>query len=133
MKDLHLTKKDFKIEWFSGQGAGGQHRNKHQNCCRIPHLETGLMAVGQDYRERTRNQDVAFKRLVQKIIAHYTVEEERDKYKSDERIRTYHEPRNSVLDHASGHRQTYKEVVIDGDLEEMIEARRKAKLTEEIS
>ncbi len=133
MKDLHLTKKDFKIDWFNCSGAGGQHKNKHANACRITHIETGLTAVGQDFKERPRNQDVAFKRLVQKIIAHYTVEEERDKYKSDERIRTYHEPRNSVLDHASGHRQTYKEVVIDGDLEEMIEARRKAKLTEEIS
>lgn len=30
MQELHLTKKDFKIDWFSGQGAGGQHRNKHQ-------------------------------------------------------------------------------------------------------
>ena len=30
MKELHLTKKDFKITWFSGQGAGSQHRNKHQ-------------------------------------------------------------------------------------------------------
>ena len=125
MPELHLTKKDFKLEWFSGQGGGGQHRNKHQNCCRITHLETGLTAVGQDHRERTRNQADAFKRLAGKIIAHYTVQENREDYKSDERIRTYHEPRNQVLDHASGHRQTYKEVVIDGDLSEMIAARRR--------
>ena len=63
MDEIHLTKKDFKIEWFSGQGAGGQHRNKHQNCCRIVHLESGL-------------------------------------------------------------KLTYKEVVLDGDLSKMIEARR---------
>lgn len=131
MIELHLTKKDFKLEWFSGQGAGGQHRNKHQNCCRITHIETGLMAVGQDYRERSRNQDVAFRRLVQKLLAHYTVEKERDDYKSDERIRTYHEPRNQVLDHASGMRKTYKEVVTDANLGDLIEARRKEKLSDE--
>ena len=133
MKELHFTKKDFKIDWFSGQGAGGQHRNKHQNCCRITHLETGITAVGQESRERSTNQRVAFNRLVNRLIAHYTVEEDRDKYKSDERVRTYYEPRNDVLDHASGFRQTYKKVVVDGDLEDMIEARRKAKLTEEPS
>lgn len=132
MKELHLTKKDFKLDWFSGQGAGGQHRNKHQNCCRITHLETGITAVAQESRERTTNQRLAFERLVKKLIAHYTVEEDRDQYTSKERVRTYHEPRNDVLDHASGFRQTYKKVVLDGDLEDMIEARRKAKLTEEV-
>ena len=132
MKELHLTKKDFKIDWFSGQGAGGQHRNKHQNCCRITHIETGLSAVGQDHRERTRNQEVAFRRLVSKLVAHYNVEEDMDQYRSDERVRTYHEPRNIVTDHASGHTQTYKEVVIDGDLDEMIEERRKAMMEKQL-
>lgn len=131
MKELHLTKKDFKLEWFSGQGAGGQHRNKHQNCCRITHLETGITAVSQGSRERTTNQRLAFERLVKKILAHYTVKEDRDQNTSDERIRTYHEPRNDVIDHASGFRQTYKKVVLDGDLDDMVEARRKAKLTKE--
>jgi peptide chain release factor 1 len=46
--------REFKVEWFSGSGAGGQHRNKHQNCCRVRHLPTGLIrqAVG---RERHAN------------------------------------------------------------------------------
>lgn len=131
MNELHLTKKDFKLEWFSGQGAGGQHRNKHQNCCRITHLETGITAVSQESRERTTNQRLAFERLVKKIIAHYTVKEDRDQNISNERVRTYHEPRNDVIDHASGFRQTYKKVVLDGDLDDMVEARRKAKLTKE--
>jgi len=43
---IHLTKKDFKIDWYSRSGAGGQHRNKHQNCCRITHLATGLCEKG---------------------------------------------------------------------------------------
>jgi len=42
MEDIHYTKKDFKIDWYSGSGAGGQHRNKHQNCCRIIHIESGF-------------------------------------------------------------------------------------------
>jgi len=38
---------DFKIEWYSGTGAGGQHRNKHQNSCRITYLPTGQTATAQ--------------------------------------------------------------------------------------
>lgn len=53
------TKKDFHIDWFSGSGAGGQHRNKHQNCCRITHIETGLRAQGTESRSRATNQEVA--------------------------------------------------------------------------
>jgi peptide chain release factor 1 len=50
--------REFKVEWFSGSGAGGQHRNKHQNCCRVRHLPTGLIrqALG---RERHANLTVA--------------------------------------------------------------------------
>lgn len=45
---------DFRIDWFSGSGAGGQHRNKHQNCCRYTHLPTGTV-VKAEGRERTKN------------------------------------------------------------------------------
>lgn len=45
---------DFRIEWFSGSGAGGQHRNKHQNSCRVHHIPTGLCEARQG-RERVSN------------------------------------------------------------------------------
>ena len=63
-KVLTLTKKDFEISWYSGTGGGGQHRNKHQNCCRITHKETGIKAISQDYREREQNKKQAFLRLI---------------------------------------------------------------------
>lgn len=46
--------KDFRIEWFSGSGAGGQHRNKHQNSCRVHHIPTGVCEARQG-RERISN------------------------------------------------------------------------------
>jgi peptide chain release factor 1 len=59
-----ITKKDFKIEYFSGTGAGGQHRNKHQNCVRIHHPESGVVVTGQSNRERISNLREAFKNMV---------------------------------------------------------------------
>lgn len=61
---LSLTKKDFDVTWFSGKGAGGQHRNKHQNCCRIIHKPSGAMGIGQTERTRPANQKSAFNTLV---------------------------------------------------------------------
>lgn len=124
-KTFSATKKDFKLEWFSGTGAGGQHRNKHQNCCRITHIATGITVTGQQHRERQANLKSAFTRLASKLVALHQIELDREKYISNERVRTYHEPRNEVLDHASGLRLSYKEVVLDGNLGEMIEARHK--------
>lgn len=126
-KELHLTKKDFKIEWFSGQGAGGQHRNKHQNCCRITHLESGITVNGTESKSRVENQRVAFNKLAKLVIEWYNKQEHKDPEISNETIRNYHAVRNEVHDKASGHKQSYKEVVIDGDLSEMIEARKMAK------
>ena len=123
--ELHLTKKDFKLEWFSGTGKGGQHRNKHQNCCRITHLETGLRAQGTESRERPANQRAAFNRLVKLIFAYHAVTPERRT--TTEVIRNYHGVRNDVHDKASGLHQLYTEVVGKGDLSDMIEARRKVK------
>lgn len=127
MSELHLTKKDFKLEWYSGSGAGGQHRNKHQNCCRITHLESGLIARGTEARDRVTNQRVAFQRLAKEVIQWYYPDQETERRVSNgatDVIRTYHAVRNQVLDKASGKTLSYKEVVINGDIGTLIEARK---------
>ncbi len=125
MTELHLTKKDFKVEWFSGSGAGGQHRNKHQNCCRITHIESGLRAQATEHRERSANQRAAFTRLARLLIARYCHEGAPERYRATaELVRNYHGVRNEVHDKASGKRLPYRQVVVNGDLGELIEARR---------
>lgn len=58
-----ITKKDFDINFFSGTGAGGQHRNKHQNCVRMTHKESGTMSTGQSSRSRESNLKEAFRNI----------------------------------------------------------------------
>jgi protein subunit release factor A len=122
--EIHLTKKDFRIEWFSGTGAGGQYRNKHQNCCRITHIESGLSAIATD-RERTSNQRKAFQELAKRLLAMYQLEELSSKIPIvKEVIRNYNKERNEVHDKASGLKMPYVEVVEKNFLAPMIEARR---------
>lgn len=62
MKELlfSVTKKDLDISFFSGSGAGGQHRNKHKNCVRMKHRDSGTTATGQAHKERKANLKEAF-------------------------------------------------------------------------
>lgn len=54
---VQFNEKDFKIEWYSGTGSGGQHRNKHQNSCRITHLQSGIISTAQcRSRENSLNE-----------------------------------------------------------------------------
>ena len=126
MKELHLTKKDFKIDWYSGTGAGGQHRNKHQNCCRITHIESGLTANGTSNKSRVSNQRDAFLAVTEKIMTWYHKEHEVLKMDLTEVVRNYNMKNNVVHDRRSGFKQTYKEVVTDGDISDMMEERRKS-------
>ena len=59
-----VTEKDLEIEYFSGTGAGGQFRNRHQNCVRLKHKESGVLVTGQSNRERKHNRLEAFNNLV---------------------------------------------------------------------
>ena len=129
MKEIHLTKKDFRVDWFSGTGGGGQYRNKHQNCCRITHIETGLVATGQSHRERPSNQKEAFEKLARLVISYYAAPPEARRELTPT-IRNYHGCRNEVLDKASGFKQTYKEVVEKGDISKMVAARKKSVVKE---
>lgn len=128
-----LTRKDFRLEWFSGTGPGGQNRNKVQACCRITHIATGIQATCQDHRERSKNQKAAFKVLVERITP--WIEEQingkRPEYNPQtDTIRTYHIADNRVKDHDSGFRQTWDEV--ERDLSKMIEARLQQKARSEL-
>lgn len=70
-KELHLSKRDFDVRWFSGTGKGGQHRNKHANCCQITHRDSGVSAQCTRHKERTANQREAFGVLVSRLLAHF--------------------------------------------------------------
>ena len=65
MKELlySVTTDDLDIDWFSGTGCGGQYRNKHQNCCRIRHKDSGAIATGQSQRDRVSNLKEAMENL----------------------------------------------------------------------
>lgn len=122
--EIHLTKKDFKIEWYSGSGAGGQHRNKHQNCCRITHIDSGICERGTESKSRVSNQRTAFQRLSKRIIPLLMRRQGTEKNINTDVIRNYNEPRNEVHDKASGLKQSYTDVVIKGDIDKMVAARR---------
>ena len=59
-----VTKKDIVITYFSGHGAGGQHRNRHKNCVRINHPESGVTVQATENKSMTKNKELAFERLV---------------------------------------------------------------------
>ena len=120
-----INEKDFKYQWFSGTGKGGQHRNKHQNCCRCIHEPTGIAANGTNSRSREDNKSAAYTACRSRVVAHFHKDTERY-LAGNERIRTYHEPDNRVVDHASGFVDTYQNVIIKGNADGVIEARAKA-------
>jgi len=119
---LHLTKKDFKLEWYSGSGAGGQHRNKHQNCCRITHLSTGFVERGTASKSRIENQKIAFTKLAHRVITFLLYTEKVPI--NHEVIRNYNEVRDEVHDKKSGFKSPYSQVVKKGNIGEMMLKRR---------
>ena len=128
MEEIHLTKKDFKVEWFSGTGAGGQHRNKHPNCCRITHIETGISSNGTESKSRETNKRKAFERLTKKLIQELIPENKIDL--SQDLVRTYNKYRDEVKDKASKLKQSYKKVVEKNNLSDMINSRRESIIKE---
>ena len=61
-----IPQSDLRIEWYSGTGAGGQHRNKHQNSCRITHLPSGTVATAQ-CRSRQNSLDEAMAAIQMRV------------------------------------------------------------------
>jgi peptide chain release factor 1 len=102
---------DLKIEWYSGTGAGGQYRNKHQNSCRITHLPTGTTAKAE-CRSRTNSLNQAMSELDSRIDSELkrlhnskVADNRRTQVGSGmrgDKIRTYRFQDDSVQDHITG-------------------------------
>lgn len=110
---------DFKVEWFSGSGAGGQYRNKHQNSCRLLHLPTGLKQESQcrsrqnSYNEAlaalTRKLDELAKAKAWKELSTQRKEQVGSGMRGD-KVRTYREQDDVVIDHQSDRKVSLKRV-----------------------
>jgi len=130
--DFEINSADLQIDTFRASGAGGQHVNKTESAIRITHLPTGTVVECQDERSQHKNRDRAMKILVSRLY-----EEERRRQNElfaaerksqvgtgdrSERIRTYNYPQGRVTDHRIGLTLYKIEQILNGALDELIDA-----------
>ena len=130
--DVEINPADLQIDTFRASGAGGQHVNKTESAIRITHLPTGTVVECQDERSQHKNRDKAMKILRSKILENERAKQQSsiaDERKSQvgtgdrsERIRTYNYPQGRVSDHRIGLTLYKLEQILNGDLDEVIDA-----------
>ncbi len=141
-KDIKINKEDLKTDTFRSSGAGGQHVNKTESGVRFTHLPTGIVAESTDSRSQLRNREIALQRLYQKIKEAQINEEQlkrKEQRKSlvgsgdrSDKIRTYNYPQNRVTDHRIGLTLYSLNKIVEGDIDEIIEALMIAENTEKL-
>ncbi|CAI2579892.1 peptide chain release factor 1 [Apilactobacillus kunkeei] len=130
--DIDIDPKDIKTDVYRASGAGGQHVNKTSSAVRMTHLPTGIVVAMQDERSQQQNRAKAMQVLKSRVYDYYQQQEE-DKYDAErksavgtgdrsERIRTYNYPQNRVTDHRIGLTVNKLDKVMNGDLEDIIDA-----------
>ena len=117
---IQILEQDLEIEWYSGTGAGGQHRNKHQNSCRIRHRPTGIVATAQ-CRSRENSLVEARATLDQRVREQVLTQHDqaqaqyrREQVGSGQRgdkVRTYRFQDDRVQDHVTGRRARVTDVM----------------------
>lgn len=132
VEDIDIRKDELKVDTFRSSGAGGQHVNKTESGVRFTHLPTGIVAESTDGRSQIKNREIAIQRLYAKIKEvqreeHYNkvTEHRRSLVGSGDRsdkIRTYNYPQNRVTDHRINLTLYNLDKIIDGDINEIIEA-----------
>ena len=130
--DVQLNPADIEMQVFRSSGAGGQHVNKTSSAVRLIHKPTGTVVECQQERSQFQNRDKAMR-----ILASRLYEAEQEKITSEyaaqrrlqvgsgmrnERIRTYNFPQGRVTDHRIGLTLYKIDSIMDGDLDELIDA-----------
>jgi peptide chain release factor 1 len=130
--ELNINPDDLKVEFFHSRGAGGQNVNKVTTAVRITHLPTGIIAACQDERSQIRNRMKAMAVLRARLL---DIEQRKQSESIDkerrmqvgsgqraEKIRTYNFPQNRVTDHRINVSFHNLQRILDGELDEIIEA-----------
>lgn len=130
--DVEIDPKDLQIDTYRSSGAGGQHVNKTESAIRITHLPTGLVVECQDERSQYKNKDKAMKVLRSRLYERELARREEAEAASrrsqvgsgdrSERIRTYNFPQGRVTDHRIGLTLYKIDAILDGGLDELIDA-----------
>lgn len=126
--DVSESSRDLKISWYSGTGAGGQHRNKHQNACRVLHVPSGVV-VKAETRSRSTSLETALRELKTRLAA-VNERERHGSYASSvraqvgsgmrgDKVRTYRLQDDVVIDHRTSGRARWT-AVQRGDLSGLV-------------
>ncbi|MBQ8357189.1 MAG: peptide chain release factor 1 [Clostridia bacterium] len=130
--EVEISPADIKMESCKSSGAGGQHINKTESAVRLTHLPTGIVVECQEERSQFKNRDKAMKMLRARL---YDIKQREQNEQiagarraqvgtgdRSERIRTYNYPQNRVTDHRIGLTLYHLDKMLNGDLDEMIDA-----------
>jgi peptide chain release factor 1 len=130
--DVEIDPGDLRIDVYRASGAGGQHVNKTESAVRITHIPTGVVVACQDEKSQHKNKAKAMKVLVSKILDSRMAEQQArtaaDRKSQigsgdrSERIRTYNFPQGRCTEHRVGLTLYRLESIMQGDLDEIIDA-----------
>jgi peptide chain release factor 1 len=130
--DVQIEQKDLRIDTYCSSGPGGQSVNTTYSAVRITHIPTGEVVACQDERSQLKNRNKAMKilmsRLLEKERARLDAEAAKDRKAQvgsgdrSEKIRTYNFPQSRVTDHRVGISLYKIDAVMDGDIDEFIDA-----------
>ncbi len=130
--EVDINPNDLEIDTFRSSGAGGQHINKTSSAIRITHKPTGMVVECQDERSQYKNKDKALKVLKSRLLK-MEQDKQNEAIASDrrsqvgsgdrsEKIRTYNYPQSRVTDHRIGLTLYKLDEIMNGDLDEIIDA-----------
>ena len=140
--EFEINPSDLQIDTYRASGAGGQHVNKTESAIRITHLPTGVVVECQDERSQFKNKDKAM-RILRTRLADAARQEQTDKIAQErktqvgsgdrsERIRTYNYPQGRITDHRIGLTLYKLDAVLNGALDELVDALITADQTEKL-